>query len=73
DPHMQTRPMLDFGAGYVQRAVDRFPRQGTGPWEVKMSYRDDVERLRHGPLADGVLRFSAARARPADRPAAPVA
>jgi monooxygenase len=58
DLGMPTRPMLDFGAGYVQRAVDRFPRQGTGAWEVKMSYRDDLERLRHGPLADGVLRFS---------------
>ncbi len=69
DPDMQTRPMLDFGAGYVQRAVDRFPRQGTGPWEVKMSYRDDVERLSHGPLVDGVLRFSAVR----ERPASPVA
>jgi monooxygenase len=58
DLGMPTRPMLDFGAGYVQRAVNRFPRQGTGAWEVKMSYRDDLERLRHGPLADGVLRFS---------------
>src|ERR1700733_5250168 len=58
DPGMPTRPMLDFGAGYVQRAVDRFPRQGTGAWEVKMSYREDLKRLRHGPLADGVLRFS---------------
>ena len=68
DPDIPTRPMLDFGAGYVQRAVDRFPRQGTGPWEVKMSYRDDVERLAHGTLVDGVLRFSAVR----ERPAAPV-
>lgn len=73
DPNMPTRPMLDFGAGYVQRAVDRFPRQGTGPWEVKMSYREDLERLRHGALADDVLRFSAVRERPADRSAAPVA
>ncbi len=73
DSHMPTRPMLDFGAGYVQRAVDRFPRQGTGPWEVKMSYRDDLRRLRHEPLADGVLRFSAVRARAAELSAAPVA
>jgi monooxygenase len=72
DPAMETRPMLDFGAGYVQRAVDRFPRQGTGPWEVKMSYRDDLERLRHGALVDNVLRFSTAGKRPAEQPAAPV-
>ncbi len=70
---MQTRPMLDFGAGYVQRAVDRFPRQGDGPWEVKMSYREDRERLLQGALADGVLSFSALRERPADRPIMSVA
>jgi len=73
DPSMPTRPMLDFGAGYVQRAVDRFPRQGTGPWEVKMRYREDLRRLRHEPLVDGVLRFSAVRARPAERSAEAVA
>jgi monooxygenase len=73
DASMPTRPMLDFGAGYVQRAVARFPQQGTGPWEVKMSYREDRERLRHGALADGVLSFSAVRERPVQRSAAPVA
>ena len=31
-----------------------------------MSYRDDVERLSHGPLVDGVLRFSTVRERPAE-------
>ena len=64
DPGMETRPFLDFGAGYVQRAVDRFPRQGvSGPWQVKMSYADDLRVLREGSLEDGVLRFSRARAR----------
>jgi monooxygenase len=73
DPTMPTRPMLDFGAGYVQRAIDRFPQQGTGPWEVKMSYREDLKRLRDEPLMDGVLRFSAVRARSAERSPEPVA
>jgi hypothetical protein len=59
DPSMPTRPFLDFGAGYVQRALDRFPRQGTGPWEIRMSYAADAERL-PGPVDDGVLRFDAA-------------
>jgi len=64
DPAMATRPFLDFGAGYVQRAVDRFPRQGTrGPWQVKMSYAQDLRVLRDGPLEDGVLRFSGAAQR----------
>ncbi len=61
DAGMETRPFLDFGAGYVQRAVSRFPRQGTsGPWQVKMSYAQDVQVLRDGALDDGVLRFSGA-------------
>ncbi len=61
DAAMETRPFLDFGAGYVQRAVDRFPRQGTtGPWQVKMSYAQDLRVLRDGSLDDGVLRFSRA-------------
>jgi len=68
-PSMPTRPFLDFGAGYVRRAVDRFPRQGTeGPWQVKMSYAQDLHVLRDGELDDGVLVF--ARAAKALAPAA---
>ncbi len=64
DPGMATRPFLDFGAGYVQRAVSRFPRQGTtGPWQVKMSYAADQRLLRDGTVNDGILRFSRAGAR----------
>ena len=65
DPGMVTAPMLEFGAGYVQRALDRFPRQGTGPWAVPMSYRDDTRRLRDAEIDDGVLQLvqAASRAR----------
>jgi len=62
DPGMPTAPMLDLSAGYVQRAVDRLPMQGTGPWRTAMRYRDDVRRLRDEPVDDGVLRFSRVRA-----------
>src|SRR4029077_11793505 len=35
DDAMQTQPMLDLGAGYVQRALDQLPKQGMGdPWRV---------------------------------------
>jgi monooxygenase len=58
DPTMGTRPLLDFGAGYVQRAVHAFPRQGTsGPWQLAMSYAADVKNLRKGPVEDVALRF----------------
>jgi cation diffusion facilitator CzcD-associated flavoprotein CzcO len=56
---MATRPLLDFSAGYVQRAVDRFPRQGDGgPWQMVMDFRQDVEVLRNGPVVDESLRFA---------------
>jgi cation diffusion facilitator CzcD-associated flavoprotein CzcO len=62
DASMPTRPFLDFSAGYVKRAVDRFPRQGTsGPWQVRMSYAQDLRMLRDGALDDGVLSFTRAR------------
>ena len=61
DPNIQTRPMLDFPAGYILRAVDDFPLQGTtGPWTVEMSFKSDYTRLRKGPVDDNALRFSTA-------------
>jgi monooxygenase len=58
DLAIERRPLLDFEAGYVRRAVERFPTQGTrGPWTVEMSYKADRERLRSGPVQDAALRF----------------
>jgi len=58
---IELRPMWDFKAGYVQRALDLFPRQGShGPWTVEMNYAADRERLLAGPVEDPALRFSAA-------------
>ncbi|MFF9351252.1 flavin-containing monooxygenase [Streptomyces sp. NPDC014734] len=64
DPGMVTRPLLDFGAGYVRRAVDSLPRQGDRmPWLTSMDYRDDVKLLRSGSVTDRELVFSRAAAR----------
>jgi len=72
DPATERRPLLDFQAGYVQRAVERFPSQGTrGPWTVEMSHKADRARLRSGPVEDPALRFeSSCRSRPRSRRAA---
>jgi hypothetical protein len=59
DASMPRKPLLDFAAGYVQRSVGEFPRQGTGPWQVNMSYRAD-QRALGAPVEDGVLRFKRA-------------
>ena len=56
---MATLPLLDITAGYVKRAVDQFPHQGTeGPWRTCMDYRADRKTLREGPVDDDHLRFT---------------
>jgi len=63
DPGLERRPLLDFHAGYVQRAVDRFPKQGShGPWTLEMSYARDRDRLRKGPVEDPALHFASTAA-----------
>jgi monooxygenase len=58
-PGMATRPLLDFAAGYVQRSVLDFPRQGDrAPWQLPMSYAADVKTLREGPVNDPELKFT---------------
>jgi cation diffusion facilitator CzcD-associated flavoprotein CzcO len=62
DPAMKRRPMLDFEAGYILRALDEFPQQGTsGPWTIEMDYWADHSRLRKGAVEDSALRFGTAK------------
>ncbi|MEV6205674.1 NAD(P)/FAD-dependent oxidoreductase [Kitasatospora sp. NPDC051914] len=61
DPAMPTQPFLSFGAGYIQRAVDRLPRQGDRmPWLTSMDYQADVRLLRADSVLDPELHFSRA-------------
>ncbi|MEM9937913.1 MAG: NAD(P)/FAD-dependent oxidoreductase [Pseudomonadota bacterium] len=49
---------LDFSSGYVQRAIDRFPKRGTKqPWVLNQNYAKDILLMRHGSLEDGTLVF----------------
>ena len=58
DGAVEPRPWIDFGSGYVQRALDRLPRQGSRPpWTLHQNYLRDLLLLRFGRLDDGVLRF----------------
>jgi len=59
DPRVTERPLMDFGAGYVLRSIDQFPRAGSrAPWRLGMSYLNDVFTLRHRKIDDGIMRFS---------------
>lgn len=57
---VQSVPFLNFSSGYVQRAGDILPQQGSRrPWQVYQNYLMDMLTIRYGKLDDGVLAFSA--------------
>jgi cation diffusion facilitator CzcD-associated flavoprotein CzcO len=61
-----TDPFIDFSSGYVQRAIDKFPKQGAkAPWRLYQNYALDVFSLRYGSVEDGAMEFSGAGARAA--------
>jgi monooxygenase len=62
DPDMPRTPLLDLTSGYVQRSLDRFPKQGTrSPWRVRQNYLFDYRLLRIGRVDDPALEFTGPR------------
>ncbi len=60
DPSIGEEPWVDFSSGYIQRAVDKLPKQGSKmPWKLHQNYAKDLIALRFGSLTDGVMTFSA--------------
>jgi monooxygenase len=56
---LPTQPFIDLTSGYVQRAVDRFPRQGPStPWRLHQNYARDILLLRRGPIEGDGIEFS---------------
>ena len=59
DPSVTEEPFLDFTSGYVQRALEKFPRQGSKkPWKLYQNYVLDVFALKWGKVDDGTMVFS---------------
>jgi monooxygenase len=72
DPSVTPEPFIDFSSGYVQRSIDKFPKQGSkAPWRLHQNYPRDIVALRFGTLEDGALEF--ARAAAPVRAAEPIA
>ncbi|WP_018157028.1 flavin-containing monooxygenase [Demetria terragena] len=70
DDSVGEEPFLDFAAGYVLRAVDQFPKQGSSePWRLKMNYFKDRKVFGADPV-DPALEYSRPPVR--DRAAEPV-
>jgi hypothetical protein len=60
---MPERPWIDnFTAGYMERVMDQFPRQGDRePWINPQDYKRDRKLFRDSPIDDGVMKFSKAK------------
>jgi monooxygenase len=51
-------PWLDFTSGYVQRAANVLPKQGSKvPWRVHQNYALDLLTLKLGKVEDGAMEF----------------
>ncbi|MDI1242269.1 MAG: NAD(P)/FAD-dependent oxidoreductase [bacterium] len=58
DPTVTPEPALDFNSGYVLRALNDIPSQGSKhPWRLNQNYFKDVRMLRRGRLDDGTMEF----------------
>src|SRR6201997_5066261 len=56
---VEERPLMDFTPGYVLRALDSLPKQGShAPWRLKQNYLLDLRLIRHGKVDDSSLQFS---------------
>jgi cation diffusion facilitator CzcD-associated flavoprotein CzcO len=59
DPSVTEVPWLNFTSGYVQRAINQLPRQGSKrPWKLYQNYARDLMALRFGSVKDGAMQFS---------------
>lgn len=59
DPSIGAEPLIDFNSGYVLRAIEKFPKQGTRtPWKLHQNYARDILDLKYSKVDDGMLRFS---------------
>ncbi|HVP85530.1 MAG TPA: NAD(P)/FAD-dependent oxidoreductase [Rhizomicrobium sp.] len=59
NPDVQEAPWIDFSSGYIQRAANVLPKQGTTkPWKLYQNYFLDLVTLKFGKVDDGTLEFS---------------
>ena len=58
DADVEEEPVIDFNSGYVLRALDTLPRQGSKtPWRLHQNYVKDLSMMRYGRVEDGTMEF----------------
>jgi monooxygenase len=59
DPSVKPEPFIDFSSGYILRAIDKFPRQGSrAPWRLYQNYPLDILKLRYGEIEDEAMELT---------------
>ena len=62
DPSVKRLQFLDLASGYVDRAIDQFPKQGDkSPWKLHQNYLLDIMNLRLGSVRDSAMEFYKAK------------
>ena len=59
DDSVEPVPFIALESGYVRRAMDRLPKQGSrAPWKLRQNYPYDLLMLRYSRVDDGTMEFS---------------
>jgi monooxygenase len=55
DASLPRESFLDLKSGYVMRAIDQLPKQGTRhPWRLHQNYARDLRLFKHGPVGEEI-------------------
>jgi cation diffusion facilitator CzcD-associated flavoprotein CzcO len=58
DASITEEPAIDFSSGYIQRAKDVLPKQGSKrPWKLHQNYALDMLEFRFAAVDDGTMEF----------------
>jgi len=58
DDSIAEQPAIDFSSGYIQRAMDVLPKQGSKrPWRLHQNYALDMLQFRFASVDDGTMEF----------------
>ena len=64
DEAITEEPAIDFSSGYIQRAKDVLPKQGSKrPWKLHQNYALDMLEFRFASVDDGTMEFKRAEKR----------
>ena len=59
DLSVERLPFVDFSSGYIQRAIEKFPKQGSkAPWKLYQNYVLDIFSLGYGKMDDEALVYT---------------